>query len=180
MYEALLQSSDRPFRATPDSKFYFPIDSVEQARQTVVRAVLRAEGPCLVLGGAGLGKSMLGQVIAEDVYGRFDIVKLHSSGLCSRRALLQCILFELQLPYRGLSEGELRMSIMDRLSPSPETAPGGILLIVDEAHTLSPKTSRRTAIDHQFRTQRPTSCTVGADRQHAFGRYVCSSANGFV
>ncbi len=139
MYEALLQSADRPFRATPDTKFYFPSDSIEQARQTVVRAVLRAEGPCLVLGGAGLGKTMLGQVIAEDVFGRFDIVKLHASGLCSRRALLQSILFELQLPYRGMSEGELRMSIMDRLSPSPETAPSGILLLVDEAHTLSPK-----------------------------------------
>jgi hypothetical protein len=82
---------------------------------------------------------MLGQVIADDVYERFDIVKLHASGLCSRRALLQSILFELQLAYRGLSEGELRMSIMDRLTPSPETAPSGILLIVDEAHTLSPK-----------------------------------------
>ena len=139
MYETLLQSADRPFRATPDTKFYFPSDSIEQARQTVVRAVLRAEGPCLVLGGAGLGKTMLGQVIANDVYGRFDIVKLHASGLCSRRALLQSILFELQLPYRGLSEGELRMSIMDRLSPSPETAPSGILLLVDEAHTLSQK-----------------------------------------
>ncbi len=139
MYEALLQSADRPFRATPDTKFYFPSDSIEQARQTVVRAVLRAEGPCLVLGGAGLGKTMLGQMIANDIYGRFDVVKLHASGLCSRRALLQSILFELQLPYRGLSEGELRMSIMDRLSPSPETAPSGILLLVDEAHTLSPK-----------------------------------------
>ena len=139
MYEALLQSADRPFRATPDTKFYFPSDSIEQARQTIVRALLRAEGPCLVLGGAGLGKTMLGQVIANDVYGRFDIVKLHASGLCSRRALLQSILFELQLPFRGLSEGELRMSIMDRLSPSPETAPSGILLLVDEAHTLSPK-----------------------------------------
>jgi type II secretory pathway predicted ATPase ExeA len=139
MYEALLQTADRPFRATPDTKFYFPSDSIEQARQTVVRAILRAEGPCLVLGGAGLGKTMLGQVIANDVYGRFDIVKLHASGLCSRRALLQSILFELQLPYRGLSEGELRISIMDRLSPSPETAPNGILLLIDEAHTLSPK-----------------------------------------
>ena len=88
MFSALLQSADRPFRATPDTKFYFPSESIEQARQTVVRAVLRAEGPCLVLGGAGLGKTMLCQVIADDVYGRFDIVKLHASGLCSRRALV--------------------------------------------------------------------------------------------
>lgn len=136
MYQELLRTADRPFRATPDSKFYFPFDSIESARQTVERAIFRAEGPCLVMGAAGLGKSMLAQLIAEDLQDRFDIVRLHASALCSRRALLQNILFELDLPYRELSEGELRMSIMDRLTPSPETAPEGVLLIVDEAHTL--------------------------------------------
>jgi type II secretory pathway predicted ATPase ExeA len=139
MYEALLQSADRPFKATPDTKFYFAYDSIENARQSVVRAILRAEGPCLVLGGAGLGKTLLSQLVAEEVETRFDIVKLHAAGLCSRRALLQSILFELEMPYRGLSEGELRMSIMERLSPSPETAPDGVLILVDEAHTLAAK-----------------------------------------
>ncbi len=139
MYEALLQSAERPFKATPDTRFYFAYDSIENARQSVTRAVLRAEGPCLVLGGAGLGKTLLSLLIAEAAESRFDIVKLHATGLCSRRALLQSILFELGLPYRGLSEGELRMSIMDRLMPSPETAPDGVLIIVDEAHTLSAK-----------------------------------------
>lgn len=104
-----------------------------------MRAVLRAEGPCLVLGGAGLGKSMLSQLIEFELESRFDVINLHASGLCSRRALLQAILFELQMPYRALSEGELRMSIMDRMMPSPETAPDGLLIIVDEAHTLSAK-----------------------------------------
>lgn len=136
MYEALLQSNNRPFRATPDVKFYYPSGSIEAARQTAVRATLRAEGPVLVLGGAGLGKSLLAQVLAEDLGSRFDLVALHAAQLCSRKALLQNILFELGLPYRDLSEGELRLSILDRLVPSPETAPDGVLFIVDEAHTL--------------------------------------------
>ncbi len=136
MYEELFHSVDRPFRATPDPKFYYPHESIETARQTAVRAVLRAEGPVMVLGGAGLGKSLLGMVIADDLSARFDVVKLHAARLCSRRALLQNILFELQLPYRDLSEGELRFSILDRLEPSSENAPDGILVVVDEAHTL--------------------------------------------
>ncbi len=139
MYEELFHSPDRPFRATPDSKFYFPHESIESARQTIVRAVLRAEGPVMVLGGAGLGKSLLGMVVAEDLASRFDIVKLHAAGVCSRRALLQSILFELQLPYRELTEGDLRLSILNRLEPSQEHAPDGVLIIVDEAHTLSAK-----------------------------------------
>ncbi|GAB5405993.1 MAG: hypothetical protein Aurels2KO_42240 [Aureliella sp.] len=136
MYDALLQSNHRPFRATPDKKFYFASESIENARQTAIRATLRAEGPVLILGGAGLGKSLLANVLTDDLGPRFDIVSLHAAQLCSRRALLQNILFELGLPYRDLSEGELRLSILDRLVPSPETAPDGVLFIVDEAQTL--------------------------------------------
>lgn len=139
MYEELFHSPDRPFRATPDTKFYFPYESIETARQTVVRAVMRAEGPVMVLGGAGLGKSLLGMIVAEDLAARFDVVKLYAARLCSRRALLQNILFELQLAYRGLTEGDLRLSILDRLEPAVDRAPDGVLLIVDEAHTLPVK-----------------------------------------
>ena len=139
MHEQLFQSPERPFRATPDARFYFPYDSIEGARQTTVRAVLRAEGPVMVLGGAGLGKSLLGMVVSQDLASRFDIVQLHAARLCSRRALLQNILFELQLPYRDLSEGDLRLSILTRLEPSSDHAPEGVLIIVDEAHTLPAK-----------------------------------------
>ena len=139
MHEELFNSPERPFRATPDARFYFPYDSIEGARQTAVRAVLRAEGPEMVLGGAGLGKSLLGMVVAQELASRFDIVQLHAARLCSRRALLQNILFELQLPYRDLSEGDLRLSILTRLEPSEKYAPQGVLMIVDEAHTLPAK-----------------------------------------
>ncbi len=139
MYEELFHSPDRPFRATPDVRSYFAHETVEVARQTVVRAVLRAEGPVMALGGAGLGKSLLGMVVAEDLATRFDIVQLHAARLCTRRALLQSILFGLGLPYRDLSEGELRLSILARLEPSNDYAPDGVVIVVDEAHTLSAK-----------------------------------------
>lgn len=139
MYQELYQSSIRPFRATPDTAFYFAHDSIESARQTAVRAVTRAEGPVVVLGGAGLGKSLLAEMVTLDVRERLDIVRLHAARLCSRQALLQNILFELHLPYRELSEGELRLSILDRLEPAAGKAPDGVLMIVDEAHTLPAK-----------------------------------------
>ncbi len=65
MYEELFQTTDRPFRATPDVRFYFPFDSMEQTRQTVLRAVRRAEGPVAVMGGVGLGKSFLASMLNE-------------------------------------------------------------------------------------------------------------------
>ncbi len=139
MYEELFQTTDRPFRATPDVRFYFPFESMEQTRQTVLRAVRRAEGPVAVMGGVGLGKSLLAAMLAEDLTERFDVVRLHAARLCSRRAMLQNILFELQLAYRDLSEGELRLSLMERMEPSPGHAAEGLALIVDEAQTLPTK-----------------------------------------
>lgn len=139
MYEELFQTTDRPFRATPDVRFYFPFDSMEQTRQTVLRAVRRAEGPVAVMGGVGLGKSLLAAMLAEDLADRFDVVRLHAARLCSRRAMLQNILFELQMTYRDLSEGELRLSLMERMEPSPGHAAEGLALIVDEAQTLPTK-----------------------------------------
>jgi type II secretory pathway predicted ATPase ExeA len=139
MYEELFQTADRPFRATPDARYYFPFESMEQTRQTVLRAVRRAEGPAVVMGNVGLGKSLLALLLAAELQERFDVVRLHAARICTRRALLQSILFELQLPYRDLSEGELRLSLMERMEPSQRHAPEGLVIVVDEAHTLPVK-----------------------------------------
>ncbi len=135
MYESFFQLSARPFLAAPLAERYYPSASAEHARNTVVRCVERAEGPALILGPAGTGKSTVCQVVAQQMRDRFRVAMLASARLCTRRALLQNILFELKLPYRDRDEGELRLSLIDALEPSDE-CPHGLLLIVDEAHML--------------------------------------------
>lgn len=137
MYEEIFRSKARPFRATPDANFYFAHNSIEAARQATLQAVARAAGPALILGGAGLGKSMLCRVLAQDLNTNYDIVNLVSARLSSREELLQGILFELQLPYKQLSEGELRLAILDHLQPESSKASEGIVILVDEAQYLS-------------------------------------------
>src|SRR5262245_6006285 len=135
MYETAFHFSHRPFAPAPSAERYVPTASLEQARQTLVRKIERGEGPGLVVGPAGSGKSLLWQVLAQHFRGRFLVALLASSRLCTRRALLQNILFELKLPYRDMDEGELRLSLIDHLEP--RTGGGdGLLLLVDEAHTL--------------------------------------------
>ena len=136
MYEEIFRSKARPFRATPDANFYFAHNSIEAARQATLQAVARAAGPALVLGGSGLGKSMLCQVLAQDLSANYDIVNLVSARLSSREELLQGILFELRLSYKQLSEGELRLTILDHLQPDPSKASEGIVILVDEAQCL--------------------------------------------
>ena len=135
MYEAYFQLRQRPFAATPQSDRFFPAHSIESARQTLSRIVARAEGAGLIIGASGTGKTLLCQALADAFRDQLSIALLSSGRICTRRALLQAILFELRLPYRGMEEGELRLSLIDHLTPGEGGHPG-LLLMVDEAHTL--------------------------------------------
>ncbi|HZZ71160.1 MAG TPA: AAA family ATPase [Pirellulales bacterium] len=135
MYEAFFGLKSRPFSAGPRAERYFPGAAIEAARQVLGRCVERAEGAGLVIGPAGTGKTLLLQVLAKQFRETLQVACLASGRLTSRKEMLQAILFELGLPYRGLDEGESRLSLIDHLSQSA-TGFQGLLLLVDEAHTL--------------------------------------------
>jgi type II secretory pathway predicted ATPase ExeA len=135
MYENFFHFTHRPFAAAPSAEIYLPTASLEQARTTLVRVIDRAEGPGLVVGPAGTGKTLVCQLLAQHFRGRFLVALLASARLSTRRALLQNILFELKLPYRDMDDGELRLSLIDHLEPR-SGGNDGLLLLVDEAHTL--------------------------------------------
>ena len=136
MYESHYQLERRPFGAAPAPDCYFPAAAIEQARQNLIRCAERAEGAGLVIGSVGVGKTLLCQVVGRHFRERrFHVALLAGARLCTRRELLQNILFELNLPYRGMEEGELRLSLIDHLEPHSSGA-AGLLLMVDEAHSL--------------------------------------------
>jgi type II secretory pathway predicted ATPase ExeA len=135
MYESFFHFKASPFTAAPIIETYFPGEAIEQARQTSARAIERADGPVLVVGPAGVGKTMLCRLLAAHFDLAFHVVLLSNTQVCTRKSLLQHILFELGLPYRDLDEGELRLSLIDHLHPNNSDRQG-MLLIIDEAHTL--------------------------------------------
>lgn len=135
MYESFFRLTSRPFAAAPLVSSYFASESAEAARQTLTRLIDRAEGPGLIVGAAGVGKTLLCRLLAARFQETFQVAMLSSTRILTRKSLLQNILFELKLPYREMEEGELRLALLDHLQPN-EDCPNGILLIVDEAHSL--------------------------------------------
>ena len=127
--------SPRPFIAAPHASRYFPAAIFEESRQRITRSIERGEGPALLIGAAGTGKTMLVEVLTEQFRDAQCIVPLAGSQLCTRRALLQMVLFQIGLPYRGLDEGELRLSLLSHLRPAGTPA-RRLLLLVDEAESL--------------------------------------------
>jgi type II secretory pathway predicted ATPase ExeA len=136
MYETFFELNRRPFIAAPQPDLYYPAKAIETARRAIERCIDRAEGTAMVMGPAGCGKSLLCRWLAERFKSEFDVVVISNGRLTTRRALLQAILFELGLPYRGMDEAELRLALLDHLEQCETSNTKGMLLIVDEAHIL--------------------------------------------
>lgn len=126
--------SSRPFMAAPRTQFYHPAKAIDAALHSVERAIRRAEGVALVVGPPGSGKSLLLAKVAEHARDDFDVAFLSGARICTRRALWQSILAAIGEPYRG-DEGELRMAVVERIR-GLAAAGSGLVLLVDEAHTL--------------------------------------------
>jgi len=136
MTDSALTYDARPFTSTPFVKHYFPARSIECSLASARRCIARGAGPVVVMGSAGMGKSLLMMKLEEEFRSEFSVVHLACARLDDRRELLQSILFELQLPYQDMSEGELRLSLMDHLKLGHQ-CPSGVLLLIDEAQNLT-------------------------------------------
>lgn len=125
----------RPFASVPLVEHYFPAAAIDGARNNLARSIERGEGPGMVVGPSGTGKTLLCLMLAEQFRNNFQIAMLASGRLGTRRALFQAILYELGRPYRDMDEGELRLALIDYLN-GDDGNPNGMLLLIDEAHTL--------------------------------------------
>ncbi len=120
----------------PYADHFFEGESIKHAIDLLKNCVSNDLGLALLMGEPGTGKSLVLALLERAYNQQFPVGSLVCSRLGNRQELLQSISFELGLPYKGFSEGELRLGLLDYLRNS-ETCPDGILLLIDEAHNLS-------------------------------------------
>jgi general secretion pathway protein A len=121
--------------ASPRPQFYHPAGEIDGALRGIERCIRRAEGVGLVVGPPGTGKSLLLLKLTEQVRDDFDVALLTGASICTRRALWQAILAGIGEPYRGIDEAELRIAVVERIR-GLAAAGSGLVILVDEAHTL--------------------------------------------
>jgi type II secretory pathway predicted ATPase ExeA len=121
--------------ATPRTQFYHAAREIDGALKGIERCIRRAEGISLVVGPPGTGKSLLLLKVTEQVRDDFDVALLTGASICTRRALWQAVLAAIGEPYRGIDETELRIAIVERIR-GLAAAGSGLVILVDEAHTL--------------------------------------------
>jgi type II secretory pathway predicted ATPase ExeA len=136
MYERFFELSARPFPATPDAGAYFPSSSHEESLALLKCAMNDGESISVLVGGPGMGKTLLCHLLLDCVDPRHSLVFLNQVNSGSVESLLQAILHDLSLDYLHASEQALRLRLsdflIDRFSQGSKT-----ILIVDEAQNLS-------------------------------------------
>lgn len=150
MYEAFFGLRSRPFNPLPRVDAYVALTPTRETLDGLVRCVEQDRGIGVLTSSAGTGKSLVCRLLQKHFADQRRTVLLTTGRFPTRRALLQAILFEMKHPYVGLSEQEARLRLLDLLQSSPAPL-NRMLLIVDEAHLLSPKGHEelRTLTDYE-------------------------------
>jgi general secretion pathway protein A len=146
-YSAYFGFSQRPFSLTPDPRFYFRSRSHGRVFDALSAAIARRDCLMLVLGDLGVGKTTLCKTLL-DTQERKSRAALAGNALLSPDDLLRLMLQDLgALPKEEISLGRLQRAsrgelvdlfndFLGRLRASSE----GVVMIVDEAHSLPPAT----------------------------------------
>ncbi len=125
-----------PFPAFPSPRRYVPLGSVQEAFGRVCRSIDASEAISLVIGPPGTGKTLLCGLIAQRYRKSHDVVVLGETRLEDRNAFLRHLLHHLKVDLGLVRDGDLQLAVIDRVC-SDESAEGGLLIVVDEAQSLS-------------------------------------------
>jgi len=133
---SVLGLKHRPFRSTPDSDVWYSATTHEAALAGLLDAIVGEEPFCLLTGPAGIGKTItihrLTRLLPEGV--RTALVT--HSRFQSRSDLLQAILFDLGVAWQGMSEQELRLSLIENCLETFADS-GRTIVVLDEAQHLN-------------------------------------------
>jgi type II secretory pathway predicted ATPase ExeA len=136
MYDTRFGLRRRPFRPTPDTDAYYPAATHEAALRQLKRAIDNDEGLILLTGAPGTGKTLLARRLLEGLAESVRCVLLTNSHVARKGDLLQAILFDLGLPYQGLTEQVARLAVTESCLEYYRDG-GKTLVAVDEAHHLA-------------------------------------------
>jgi len=125
----------RPFGLTADTDAYVASPPAEAAMQTLRTAFDRREGFALVDGVAGVGKTFTVLSWLERLERSVPRVWLPNTHSSRPADLLQAILFDLNEPYQGLAEQELRLAVTNRLLDALRNGQP-LVIVIDEAQHL--------------------------------------------
>jgi type II secretory pathway predicted ATPase ExeA len=135
MYETHFGLRRRPFRPIPDSDAYYPATTHERALEHLRQAIDHDEGPVLLMGDPGTGKTLLSHCLLDRLGPEASSAVIANTHFTDRSDLFQALLGELGLKCPDCREQTMRLAVTDAILESFK-AGKRTLLVIDEAHHL--------------------------------------------
>lgn len=136
MYSEFYNLGVLPFENTPDPRFFYASDQHREALAAIEYTIRMRKGFVMITGEAGLGKTMLGRLMAERCRDEASICRImhgHRSGDELLRQLLRC----LGVSQPGHDDHACRVERLQAHLSGQVDANRPVVLLVDEAQTLS-------------------------------------------
>ena len=138
MYESFYQLTKNPFRLNSDPDFFFTSAIHRRALDYLLYGVAQGEGFIVITGIPGLGKTMLLKTLCEELRDQNIVVgKLLTTQVASND-VMRLVAASFGLSHRGLNKATL-LNVLENYFLSKVRQGKRVLLIVDEAHHLSPE-----------------------------------------
>jgi general secretion pathway protein A len=143
MYTSYYNLREEPFRLTSDPRFFHLAEPHAAALATLVEAVMRRKGFVLMTGPIGTGKTTVVHTALQILTERAAPNHPMSSAFIlnptlSREEFLEMLLSEFEISCTSTSK-PARLSALQRMLLETQRKGGTSLLLVDEAHLLTPE-----------------------------------------
>ena len=134
MYTSFYKLDKTPFAFAPSPECFYANTELCESLRTLRRVISRGEGPALVVGPNGTGKSTVCELLVEHFRKSHQIVHFRNASFATGRDLLEQFLLSLGGTVQQTT-AELRAAIISRVCNLVEN-PEPILLVADEAHRI--------------------------------------------
>ena len=141
MYTSFYKLDKTPFAFAPSPGCFYANTELCESLRTLRRVILRGEGPALIVGPNGTGKSTICELLVEHFRKSHQIVHFRSASFATGRDIIEQFLLSLGGTVVQQTTAELRTAIAGRVCNIVEN-PEPILLVVDEAHRMPPEIIR--------------------------------------
>lgn len=136
MYEQFFDFTEKPFNATPDSKFFFPSHKHTEALNSLIYAITERKGFVVITGEIGSGKTTVTRTLLNKLDLNTKVALITNTHLTSRELIAE-ILEEFEIEYKPGSKQKL-LSQLNQFLIQQLAQDTNVVLIIDEAQNLTP------------------------------------------
>jgi general secretion pathway protein A len=150
MYIQFYSLKERPFSLVPDPKFLYQSESHKVALAYLAHAVSARKGFMVLTGEVGTGKTTLVHALLEKLDARTETAFIFNPML-GAKDFFKFICIQLGIQVKNHTRGDCLLEIYHFLAESHKND-GNVLLIIDEAHKLSPSLLEEIRLLSNFET----------------------------